>query len=70
MKICLMKPQYFFDELSGHFIQNEHCFLPYLHLFNSTKLCTDMGFYICNVCCVNGNVLVDESGLSNGALFV
>lgn len=27
------------------------------------QLCTVMGFYICNVCCVNGKVLVDESGL-------
>lgn len=52
----------FFEELPGPFIQKELCFLPSLHIFNSTKLCTDMGFYICNVCCVNGKVLVDESG--------
>lgn len=29
-----------------------------------------MGFYICNVCCVNVEVLVEESGLSNGILFI
>lgn len=34
--------------------KNNFCFLPSLHIFNSTKLCTDMGIYICNVCCVNG----------------
>ena len=45
-------------------------FLPSLNLSNLTELCTDMGFYICNVCCVNGNVLLDELGLSNGALFI
>ncbi len=62
LKICLLKPQYFFEELPGPFIQKELLFFPSLHIFNSTKLCTDMGFYICNVCCVNGKVLVDESG--------
>lgn len=36
--------------------------LPFLTMFNSTTLCTDMGFYICDVCCVNGKVLVGESG--------
>lgn len=56
MKICLLKPQYFFEELPGPFIRKELCFLPSLHIFNSTKLCTDMGFYICNVCCVNGSI--------------
>ena len=55
MKICLLKPQYFFlrNYLDPSF-ENNFCFLPSLHIFNSTKLCTDMGIYICNVCCVNG----------------
>lgn len=38
------------------------CFLPLLNIFDSTTLCTDMSFYICDVCCVNWKVLVDESG--------
>lgn len=38
------------------------CFLPLLNIFDSTTLCTDMSLYICDVCCVNWKVLVDESG--------
>lgn len=44
----------FFEELPAPIIQKELCFLPSLHIFNSTKLCTDMGFYICSVCRENG----------------
>lgn len=59
--LCYMKLLYeamstetFFEELPASFIQKERCFLPTLHIFNSTKLCTDMGFYICSVCRENG----------------
>lgn len=74
--LCNMKLQYeamsteasvCFEELPGPSIEKKKktlCFLPSTHIFNST-LCTDMGFYICNVCCVNGKVLVDESGFQS-----
>lgn len=67
MKICLLKPQYFLKNCSDP--QFELFFLPSLHIFNS-KLCTDLTFYICSVFCVNGKVLVDESGLTSGALII
>lgn len=55
-----------FEELPGHSIGEKKkkilvLFPLRIYIFNST-LCTDMGFYICNVCCVNGKVLVGESG--------
>lgn len=51
-----------FEDLPEPFFWSGLSFLPFLTIFNSTTLCTDMGFYICDVCCVNGKVLVGESG--------
>lgn len=55
MKLCLLKPQYVLRNYLDPPLKKKKtlCFLPSTHIFNST-LCTDMGFYICNVCCVNG----------------